>query len=384
MFRRITGILAAAAAALLIVPAAPADATTAGFAGVPREFGFVDFNGDHSGDYCEAQNSRYLHCDLLTGTGLLFATGGSIADLGWSAGRAWTDFNGDGRADYCRVIGSGYTDLQCTVSTGGGFGATYTSGAVDAGWDAGRTWADFDGDGRADYCRVVGGSDKRISCTLSTGTNWSDTYTSGPLDPGYDAGRAWVDVNGDRRADYCRVVGSGYKYLQCTLALSTGIGFGLTVTSGVVDPGYDDTRKWADVNGDGRADYCRFVGSANYAAMNIQCTPATGSGFGSTGMSPVMDGGYAGRSAWADVNGDGRADFCRVVNYGGYQDLCTLSDGSGWSTTSFAHPMPSDGGWPYYPDVNGDGKADHCTVIDKITCWLSDGASFNGTFTAPR
>ncbi len=47
---------------------------------------------------------------------------------GYDSGRAWVDFNGDGRADFCRIIGgevSGYY-LACTVSTGEAFGETYT------------------------------------------------------------------------------------------------------------------------------------------------------------------------------------------------------------------------------------------------------------------
>jgi hypothetical protein len=62
-------------------------------------------------------------------------------------------------------------------------------------------------------------------------------------------------------------------YLACTL--STSVGWGATITSAAVDPGYDDGRRWGDVNGDGRADYCRIIGSVNYAATNVVCRKPT-------------------------------------------------------------------------------------------------------------
>jgi hypothetical protein len=55
--------------------------------------------------------------------------------------------------------------------------------------------ADFDGDGRADYCRRVGGVNLQtsyLSCTLSTGDGFGKTVQSPVVDWGFDTGRAWV------------------------------------------------------------------------------------------------------------------------------------------------------------------------------------------------
>ena len=106
---------------------------------------------------------------------------------------------------------------------------------------------DFDGDSKADYCRRVGGTypESRIQCTLSTGDNFGKTITSPVLDWGYDTGRAWIDFNGDSKADYCRRVGANNNVqsrISCTV--STGDGFGKTVQSPVVDWGYDTGRAW--------------------------------------------------------------------------------------------------------------------------------------------
>ncbi|HZH79156.1 MAG TPA: peptidase M12A astacin [Archangium sp.] len=254
-----------------------------------------------------------------------------------STGNAWVDFNGDGRKDFCQRFGSDPfvgTRVRCTVSTGTGFGATYTSGALDWGYEPGRAWVDFNGDGRADYCRVVGGaSDGKVQCTVSTGMGFGATYTSGVLDWGHDSERAWVDVNGDLKADYCRRTGTTNlqdSRLLCTL--STGTGFGATYISGVLDWGYEAGRAWVDFDGNGRADYCRVVGGASDG--RVQCTAFTGGGFGATYTSGVLDWGYGTGRSWADMNGDGRADYCRIVGgEGSLRQQCTLSTGTGFGAS---------------------------------------------------
>ena len=354
--------------------ALPAFASTAEQSG----YGWVDFNADARADRCMLTDGNRLHCTLSSGTGFnVHATSGAV-DPGYAAGRAWADFNGDSRADYCRVVGSWHKMLSCTTSTGGSFGQTFTSGSLDPGYDSGRAWVDFSGDGRADYCRVVGGWDKKLQCTESIGDGFGSTRTSTVVDPGYDAGRAWVDFTGDGRADYCRVVGGWDKKLQCTVHQSGG--FGTTFTSAVVDPGYDAGRAWVDVNGDRRADYCRMVGWGDRS----QCTLSTGSGFGATFTSTSMDTGYDNGRHWAHVNVDSRADFCREMD--GPRVKCTLSTGTGFGTTWTHSPSSSNEavlGTSRFADFNGDGKADYCrhTKGGWLACTVSTGSGFGSTFT---
>lgn len=364
--------LAALAAATL--PAAPAHATMTGFRAVQGSWGWVDFTGDGRADTCFVGGSG-LTCRAATTSGFGTTWVLSYADNGWSAGRAWADFNGDRRADYCRVVGGGGNYLQCTLATGSGFGGTYTSGWLDPGYDAGRAWVDVTGDGKADYCRVIENWGYKIQCTVSTGTGFGTTFTSGSLDPGYDQGRSWVDVNGDNRADYCRIVGGWTQYMQCTL--SSGSGFGVSITSGAMDAGYDDSRRWADVNQDGRADYCRIVGSAIYSSTQVRCTLSTGAGFGLEFTSPTLDAGYGGTGTWADVTGDGRDDYCRVI--GSYQGACTVSTGSGFRET-LSTPITTMNmlGWA---DFNNDGRVDLCRWESGVPrCTVSNGNSFGVTY----
>lgn len=155
----------------------------------------ADFNGDGNLDKCLVPAEDSIQCKVdygesYTSTSTTNITYSKKVDPGWMAGRAWVDHNGDGKADYCRVVD--YTRLACTVSTapetpgwsynpGGtyfdsttGFGETYYSNNLDAGWDDTRVWVDANGDGKIDYCRVVGNIFTGFStqCTLSTGTGF--------------------------------------------------------------------------------------------------------------------------------------------------------------------------------------------------------------------
>jgi hypothetical protein len=315
-----------------------------------------------------------LECLLSTGSGFGGSFTAPTGDAGYEKGRAWADVDGNSTPDYCRVVGAWHKSLRCTLSTGSGFAGDVTSGALDPGWDVGRAWVDVIGDRRADYCRVVGSWDKRVQCTLSTGDGFGATVSSAALDPGYDNGRQWADFNGDGRSDYCRIVESGGTALSCTL--STGDGFGQTITSRAEDDGWDDGRAWTDFDGDGLADYCRRVGGIGNWANHMQCTLSTGGGFGQTITSPVMDTGYDGTGAWADVDGDGRADYCREQS--GRRVQCTVSTGAGFGE-SFTYAPGDRPGLFRYRDFDGDRKADLCVLHEDIpACAVSTGRSFGG------
>jgi len=143
---------------------------------------------------------------------------------GWRA-----DFNGDGKVDFCQIESRrGYSGLLCTVA---GIRQPIRSGNIDLGQTQGRAFVDFDGDRKQDYCRVVGtGSASFASCTLSEGTAFGVTVRSQALEGGYPETRQWRDVNGDGRADFCRTVGNNRELFSCTLSEGRR-GFGRTVNS---------------------------------------------------------------------------------------------------------------------------------------------------------
>jgi hypothetical protein len=170
------------------MPEEPTDPVDTGGGGTTYQ-ATADFNGDGAGDSCAVKSTDATAACTVNaiptgGTSGINITYSTKVDPGWMAGRAWVDHNGDGKADYCRVVD--YTRLACTVSTaptvppttigytqplGEGFGGTYYSQNLDAGWDDTRTWRDANGDGKIDYCRITGNFfvGYQASCTISTG-----------------------------------------------------------------------------------------------------------------------------------------------------------------------------------------------------------------------
>ena len=116
--------------------------------------------------------------------------------------------------------------MRCTLATGAGFGSEVTSGRIEWGAEEGSAWVDFEGDGDRDFCRPIGASvtTAQLFCTLWPGL--AHTVTSSPVDLGYGTDRAWVDHNGDGRADYCRRVGDAPNNTRISCTISNGTGFG--------------------------------------------------------------------------------------------------------------------------------------------------------------
>ena len=93
---------------------------------------------------------------------------------------------------------------------------------------SGRAWVDSDGDGKADFCTLIVSAklEHQLACRLSKGSGgFSDTPivsydVKWPDNPKL---RAWVDVNADGKTDFCSVQGANNEFFEC--ALSSGRGF---------------------------------------------------------------------------------------------------------------------------------------------------------------
>lgn len=281
----------------------------------------------------------------------------------------------------------------------GGFGnQNFTSApGIDLGYSyLIRTMADADGDGRADYCRYVGKAPGIfLSCARATAGGSFGNYDINS-DPGLDAGystlpRDMADVNGDGRADYCRFVGKSPDiFLSCALAtaerrfgsydFSSGTGFDAGLA--------DKPRGWADVNGDGRADYCRFVGSAS--KWFLSCALATAAGFGEYDVN--SDIGFAAGDptlprGFFDANSDGLADYCRFLGPLSARYIsCSLTQADGHIGSEAVNSPTTAGGFNLglagYPrgfgDVTGDGRVDYCRFLDTPPSLRLSCAAANG------
>ncbi|MDI1434648.1 hypothetical protein [Polyangium sorediatum] len=304
-----------------------------------------------------------------------------VADRGYGDRRWMADFNGDGKADYCRAVGNSSGSgsyLSCSLSNGSGFSGDVLAPVGDWGYGDRRWMADFNGDGKADYCRATGnssGAGSYLRCSLSNGSGFSGDVLAPVGDWGYGDRRWMADFNGDGKADYCRAVGNSSgagSNLGCSL--SNGAGFSGEVLAPVGDWGYGDRRWMADFNGDGKADYCRAVGNSSGAGSNLGCSLSNGSGFSGQVLTPVGDWGYGDRRWMVDFNGDSKVDYCRAVGssdgYGAYLG-CALSTGAGFSG-EHQTPVQSWGSLSssWWADFDGNGRPDFCRFMSGLACSL--------------
>jgi hypothetical protein len=317
---------------------------------------FADVNGDSKVDLCQLeirQSGKIIACRLTTDSG--FGNGNTFQSIpGIDGGyrdlpRAFVDVNGDKKADFCRFVRSeASTLLACNLAETNGFGANqyqYQSiPGIDLGYsDAPRSFADVNGDGKADFCRVVGDASRLLACNLAGingfGANQYQYQSVLGIDLGYsDAPRTFADVNGDRRADFCRVVGDA-RFLACNLAGTNGFGANQYQFRSIsnIDLGYSDApRSFADVNGDRRTDFCRVVGDASrFLACNLAGTNSFGANQYQFQSLPGIDLGDADAlRGFVDANGDRRSDFCRTVGLD-RNISCQLASTSGFSINEF-------------------------------------------------
>jgi uncharacterized protein YdcH (DUF465 family) len=260
-------------------------------------------------------------------------------DIGYdNRHRFMADVNGDGRADFGRFVGSGNgTPIFLSFNLAGENGFTNQIYQLTSGTDIGydnrhRFMADVNGDGRADFGRFVGGGNGTpISLSFNLAGENGFTNQIYQLTPGTDIGydnrhRFMADVNGDGRADFGRFVGGGNGTpisLSFNLAGENGFTNQIYQLTPGTDIGYDDLPRFMeDVNGDGRADFGRFVGGGNGTPIYLSFVLAGENGFSSNQyafntIKAGFDRGYDNRHRFmADVNGDGRADFGRFVGGG--------------------------------------------------------------------
>jgi MYXO-CTERM domain-containing protein len=366
--------------------------------------GAADVDGDGRADVC-GRGPDGIICYLSIDGGLGPAINGPALsdDAGWNEPQyastiQFADVTGDGLSDLCA---RGANGVQCWPSNGNGFDAPLSGPAwTDAdGWNLplyGATiqLADIDGDGKADIC---GRSSTGIECWLASGSGFP-TQVIGPSisdsadwgSPQYYSTIRFADIDGDGKADVCGRAKAG---IVCWRSL--GNAFDTTILSG---PAWSDANGWdsptyyqsiqfADVNGDGKSDVC------GRGPNGVECWLSNGNGFPTQVTGPSWSDaagwnqpGYGSTVQFADIDGDGKADVCGRAANG---VICYLSDGTAFPTQITGPDLSDAVGWdtlPYYwtielADVTGDGKADLCArAAAGYHCWPSLGSSFATSF----
>lgn len=332
-----------------------------------------------------------------------------LPDPGYNWSRSWVDFNNDGRDDYCHIAGADGERLECYPSKGTSFGLKQVFGVPASKDPSSVHWADVNGDGQIDLCRVTGSPQATVPYPNYSGTvvcakgptfaqtvsasiplRWTQLYSQGG--GGYSTTQhygliTWrdlylADVNADGKSDACYVHenSSGSRELRCLL--SNGSGFDAhtsswTRTGLVYTPASTTSPDWPrgfyDFNGDGYGDFCRVASGV------LRCTLGSAAGFTandvvSSALSlPIVEG-----AAFVDLNGDGNTDFCRLIGTAANYSLsCKISNGIGWEATERTSPVlnQGDGKTRWWVDINADGLPDFCRATDGSTfsCRLARG-----------
>jgi hypothetical protein len=261
---------------------------------------------------------------------------------------------------------SGISSLQININAAP-VPQAFTSGGIwtPAGEGIDNTWhvGDFNGDGKADIFRYLGGED----VFLSNGTGFTHSGVWSPAGNGSDGQWHVGDFNGDGKDDIFRYLGG----TGADVFLSNGSSFAHSGTWTPAGAGTDGTFQVGDFNGDGKADIFRILNGEDVFLSN-------GSSFDHSGVWSPAGAGSDGKWYIGDFNGDGKSDIFRVMGSSGADMF--LSNG-----TSFVHDgnwtqagVGTDGTW-HVGDLNGDGKSDIFRYLagqSGADVFLSNGSSF--------
>jgi hypothetical protein len=350
---------------------------------------FADINGDGRDDYLwvHPKTGAITAYYNLLGTGqggITWEDQGEIASgIGLGSGVRFGDINGDGRADYLFVNDAGAVSLWLNTASSAAGGVTWVSiGRIFDGFGQDGTgvyFADIDGDGRDDYCWLDANGALTVYLNTRDASNPSKPIfiTQGQLASGVGTSRDMIhlaDMNGDGKADYVTAkLSSGALSVWENRGTISKIG---TVGDGVV---------LADLNGDGRAEYIWL--DTKGAALVYLNLGGSGAKVGWMPQGTVASGVGARRDQirFADLNGDGRAEYLWVKDDGSVEawyNMGGLDDGEnaakvGWMPNGqIASGIGKDGAGMRFADLNGDGREDYLWVDTNgaITAYLNLGA----------
>ncbi|ADL49930.1 FG-GAP-like repeat-containing protein [Clostridium cellulovorans] len=382
----------------------------------------VDVTGDGKADYVTVWNNggkRNIATYVANGNGTFkelvntVSSGSFTADVVGRDTGIFADVTGDGKADYIVPWNNnGKRSFATYVAKSDGTFNEYVNSSSEGsfitdtmGIDIG-VFADVTGDGKADYIVTWNNNGKRTLTTYvakgdGTFSTFVNTSSSGSFTAdtvGRDTG-IFTDVNGDGKTDYVVTWNNNGKR-SFTTYLAKGDGtfseFVNTASGGtfMLDTLGRDTGIFADVTGDGKADYivpwnnngkrsfATYVGKADGTFNELVSSSSVG----------TFKADSIGRDTgtFTDVTGDGKVDYIVSWNNGGKRSFATYvgkADGtfnelvsSSSAGTFTADSMGKDVG--IFADVTGDGKADY------VVPWNNNGkrsfatyvANANGTF----
>ncbi len=354
---------------------------------------FADMDNDQRADYLVVSGSNGKVQAWLNGGagcgGWCWYPKGTIASGGNGPNPQFPDLQGDGRADYVDVnsdssvvawLNPGLNNLSNGVGWVGK-GTIATGVGVDGSH---IRFGDITGDGRDDYLDVDQGHGVSIREWQDGGAgcggwcwNPKGTITNGA----YSYRIQYADMNSDGRADYLGINDDG----SAKLWLDGGPGCGGwcwypqgQIASGVGDPGSQII--FADINGGGKADYLDV--DSNTGALQAWLNGGPGCGgwcWYPQGTIATGVGAPGSQIRFADINGDGRADYVNLQPNGAMDVWVNGGAGCGvwcwYPKGTIATGVGDPGSHIRLADINGDGEADYIDVADNSSAnlWLNGG-----------
>ncbi|KAI8409226.1 hypothetical protein FOFC_09061, partial [Fusarium oxysporum] len=275
----------------------------------------------------------------------------------------FADMDGDGLADFLAVGDDGSIRMWKNLGIVGGKGQS-------------MRFADLTGDGKDDIISVDAKGRARAWINKGV-DKWEAIGEIAPgFDEDLSSARIeFADVNGDKKADYLIIYGGGSvkAYLNNgNLPNPDGKRIwqnGIVISPGVGEPG--SKVRFADLDGDGYADFLIVYdgGAVKYWQNNQNIPPKDGERIWKDGIIVATGVGEPGSKVrFADLTGDGKADY--IIQYDGgaargYRNNGNIPKGSGrkWNDMGTIAGGVSPQGPVRYADLNGDGKADYLVTF---------------------
>ncbi|MFE0041956.1 FG-GAP-like repeat-containing protein [Streptomyces albireticuli] len=194
-----------------------------------------------------------------------------------------------------------------------------------------------------------------------------------------------VDINGDHKADYLVVEDDGSVRAWLN---NGGDGHGGwtgqgRIATGVGTPG--GKVRFADINGDGKADYLTVDDNGAVHAWLNNGGDNHG-GWTDNGQIATGAGAPGSRVRFADINGDRKADYLVVEDNGAVRAFINNGGDNhgGWTDYGrIATGAGAVGTHVRFADINGDRKADYLAIDDNgaVHAWLNNGGDNHGGWT---